>query len=144
MGKCRHVRPAQRHAANDRLRRAARGRIQISGGATVTLPTTLEDDDEAPPYRLSFIEVIDTDEETVTRYLYENGAWITIGDLTLDSDAPLAGLGAMGLSACLAMILADEFGGDVGQATVRQAAQFKTALSLKLGSTAARTGPEYF
>ena len=108
-------------------------RIQISGG-TVTLPTEQVDDDEVPPYALSYIEVIDTDAPSVTRYLYENGAWVEIGALALEDVAPLADRGRGGLSACLALTLAEEFGAQVGPGVARQAGAFKTALSLKTGS----------
>jgi hypothetical protein len=118
-------------------------RITISGG-TVTLPTSLVEDDTLPPYALSFIEVIDTDAETVTRYLYENGAWVEIGALSLDDEAPLANRGPAGLAACLAINLAEEYGGEIGPMTARQAGSFKTGLSLKLGSDAPRTGPDYY
>lgn len=117
-------------------------RIQISDG-TVTLPTEQPDDDEAPPFAMSFIEVIDTTNETVARYLYENGEWIDIAALALDDEAPLAGRGKMGLAACLTMQM-DSWNAEILPSTMRQAASFKTGLSLKLGSSAQRTGPDWF
>jgi len=117
-------------------------RVTLTNGATATLPTDV--DDERAPYDLSYIELIDRDAETVERHLYENGGWVPIHNLSLSDEAPLASRGRSGLSACLAMILADEFGGEVGAATMRQAAAFKTSLSLKLGGSAERPTAEYF
>lgn len=118
-------------------------RVQISGG-TVTLPTSLSEDDEAPPYALSFIEVIDTDAPSVTRYLFENGEWLDVSELAATDEAPLSSRGRAGLVACLAVNLAEEYGAEIGPALLRQAGAFKTALSLKLGSTAQRSGADYF
>lgn len=118
-------------------------RIQIASG-TVTLPTERDDDDELPPYSLSFIEVVNTGDSTVTRYLYENGAWVTISDLSLEDEAPLAGRGSAGLAACLAMALAEEYGAELGPLTARQAAAFKIGLATRHGSDAPRTGSDFY
>lgn len=119
-------------------------RITLTDGGTATLPDYVEDDEQRAPYDLSYIEIIDRDAQTVERHLYEGGQWVAIHDLGLDDPAPLSSRGSGGLSACLAMILADEFGGEVGLATMRQAAAFKTSLSLKLGGSAERTAATYF
>lgn len=120
-------------------------RITVTESAVVTVPTTVDDDGtDYPPFDTAYIEVIDTVAQTVTRHLYENGAWATISDLDLDSEAPLSGKGRGGLSACLALAYAEEFGAQAGPAVAAQAAAFKTALSLKLGGDAQRTAPEYF
>lgn len=116
-------------------------RVQTAGG-TITLPDTQEFDTEAAPFSLSFIEVIDTDAETVTRYLYENGAWVTINALTLDDEAPLSGRGMAGLAACLAMEMG-EWGGEIGPGIARQAAAFKAGLATRLGTETAYTAPEW-
>ncbi len=124
---------------------AANERILVSGGAVVTIPTSFEvDGEDVPPYDTAFIEIIDTDASIVTRYLYENGVWGAIGDLVLTDLAPLSGRGRSGLAACLAMSLAEEFGAQIGPGVQRQAAAFKTALSLKWGGDALRSTPEYF
>ncbi len=120
-------------------------RITVSGGAVITIPTSLDiDGDEAPPYDTAFVEVVDTDASTVTRYIYESGAWVEISGLSLTDEAPLAGKGRGGLSACLALTYAEEFGASVGPEVRRQAASFKTGLSMKYGSDANRSTPEYF
>jgi len=118
-------------------------RVVLTEDATVTIPETIYDDgSDYPPYDLSFIEVIAPD--SVTRYLYSGGRWVEIGALGLDDEAPLANRGRGGLAACLALAYAEEFGAEVGPGVARQAAAFKTALSLKMGSDAARTAPDYF
>lgn len=123
---------------------AAGERVTATDGAVITRPTELPDDETKPPYELSFIEVVDTVAQTVTRYLYENGAWVDINSLALDDEAPLSGRGRDGLAACLALPLAEEYGGEIGPAVVRQAGSFKTGLSLKFGSDSPRTAPDYF
>lgn len=120
-------------------------RITASGAAVITIPTLLEIDGESvPPFDTAFIEVIDTVALTVSRYLYENGAWALISGLTLTGLAPLAGKGRGGLSACLAMTYAEEFGAQVGPGVQRQAATFKTGLAMKQGGDALRSTPDYF
>lgn len=120
-------------------------RVIATGSPTITIPTEIEGDEETTtPFDTAALEVVDVDAVTVTRYIYENGAWVEISGLALDDEAPLAGKGRGGLSACLALAYAEEFGAEVGPGVARQAAAFKTGLSLKLGSSAQRTAPEYF
>lgn len=120
-------------------------RITVTESAVVTIPATVDDDGhDYPPYDLAFIEVVDTVAQTVARYLYEGGRWVSISALELTDEAPLAGRGRGGLSACLALAYAEEFGSEVGPAVARQAASFKTGLSLKMGGDALRSAPDYF
>lgn len=131
--------------ADDNYEASPNERITVTGSAVVTIPTSFEIDGEAyPPYDTAFIEVVDTVEATVARYLYESGSWVSINDLALTDEAPLAGKGRGGLSACLALAFAEEFGEQVGPGVMRQAASFKTGLSMKYGSDAERSTPEYF
>lgn len=121
-------------------------RVTVTSGGIVTIPTTVnEDGSDYPPFDMAFVEVVDTVAATVSRYIYSNGAWVSIISLSLDDPAPLAGRGRGGLSACLAVAYAEEFGKEgVGQAVQRQAGAFKTGLSLKFGGDAHRTAPDYF
>lgn len=121
-------------------------RIRVTDGATITIPTELTelDEEDRPPYDTAFIEVVDVDAETVTRHLFDAGAWVTIGNLALGDEAPLASKGRGGLAACLAVAIAEEYGETAGPAVQRQAASFKTGLALKLGSSAPRTAPDYY
>ena len=124
---------------------SANERITATASAVITIPTSFEiDGEDFPPYDTAFIEVINTVAATVTRYLYESGSWVTISSLTLDSTAPLAGKGRSGLAACLALSLAEEFGGEIGPGLARQAGSFKTGLSMKQGGDALRSTPDYF
>lgn len=119
-------------------------RVVVTDTATITIPGTFaEDGTDYPAYTLSFVEVVDVPNGTVFRYLYENGVWTDIASLTLDDEAPLAGRGKMGLAACLTMQM-DSWNAEILPSTMRQAASFKTSLSLKLGSDAQRTAPDYF
>jgi len=122
-------------------------RIRLTETGTVTIPTSFDDGGTSyPPYDMTYIEVIDTVLESVTRYLYDagQGTWVEIGALTLDDEAPLATKGRGGLAACLAVAIAEEYGESVGPAVMRQAASFKTGLALKFGGDAPRTAPDYY
>ncbi len=120
-------------------------RITASGSGIITIPTSIRVyDEDKPPFDTAFIEVVDTVAATVTRYLYESGAWVELGNLGLADEAPLSGKGRGGLSACLAVALSEEFGASIGPMVMRQAASFKTGLSMKYGSDALRSAPEYF
>ena len=132
-------------STNDDYEASPNERVTITGGGTVTIPTEIADDGtEYPPYDTAFVEVVDVDAGLVTRYLYENGAWVELSNLDLTDEAPLAGKGRSGLAACLALAYAEEFGAEVGPGVARQAASFKTGLSMKYGSDANRTAPDYF
>ncbi len=120
-------------------------RITVSDSAVITIPTAFEvDGEDYPPFDTAFIEVVDVDAASVTRYLYESGSWVGISNLALTDEAPLAGKGRSGLSACLALAYAEEFGAQVGPGVARQAAAFKTGLSMKYGSDANRSTPDYY
>jgi hypothetical protein len=80
-------------------------RYFASDGATITYPTEVRAGcGLRPPYDLSLIELIDTDEGTRSLKVWEagRGAWVELVGLTPDDEAPLASRGAMGLAACLA------------------------------------------
>ena len=120
-------------------------RVTVTDAAAITIPTTVtEDGTDYPPFDMAAVEVVDTVALTVSRYLYSSGTWVSIADLALSDEAPLAGRGRGGLAACLALAYAEEFGAEVGSGVQRQAASFKTGLSLKSGGDAQRTAPDYF
>ncbi len=56
-------------------------------------------------------------------------AWVSIGDLQLDDEAPLSRRNAEGLRGYLATQVADEFGADVGPSTIMLAKQFAGQLA---------------
>jgi hypothetical protein len=130
---------------NDDYEAAPNERITITDGGVVTIPDTVEDDgSDYPPYDTAFVEVIDVAGDSVERHIYENGAWTLISGLALSDEAPLASKGRSGLAACLALAYAEEFGAQIGPGVMRQAAAFKTGLSLKYGGDAQRTAPDYY
>lgn len=122
-------------------------RIRHDGSITVTLPTEVDDDgDIYPPYDLSIIEVFDTSTGEMTRSIYDAsaGGWITLGEIELTDDAPLASRGRDGLAACLAISFAEMFGSNIGPGVAMRARGFKMALSMKLGADRPRASAEYF
>jgi hypothetical protein len=85
-----------------------------SGGAiTITLPESIEDDSTETgtraPYDRAVVQVTGAFPET---HIYDAAldAWVQIEALTLDSEAPLSTQLAGGLSAMLAVNIADEYG----------------------------------
>lgn len=113
-------------------------RIYTDG--TVTLPTYA--DAECPWSDLSAIEIFDGTSRKL--WLWDRNAWVRIDALADGDEAPLSWRGANGLAACVAVNYAEEFGAQIGPGAVRQAGTFKTALSLKLGSTQPVTAGEWF
>lgn len=115
-------------------------RIFLDSG-TVTLPDFIDNDRK--PRDLVAIE---TNDPTNGRqaFIWDRTAWVRIDSLTENDDAPLADRGVNGLAACLAMVYADEFGQEIGQAVVRQASAFKTALALRLGSETDPVAGQYY
>jgi hypothetical protein len=124
---------------------AGEGERVISPTAiTVTFPDTIDDEsigEDRPPYDLSIVETVLAGNRTVK--LYDRTGWVTLTDLTLASDAPLASRGLTGLAACVARTYCEMFGRDLGPNTQRLAAQFMLSLSMKRGTNRARTPAEY-
>lgn len=80
-------------------------RVRALSGAAVTLPTQIDGPcGSRPPYDLSLIEVFDVDQSARSLSIWEagRGEWVELTDLTLNSEAPLASRGLMGLAATLA------------------------------------------
>lgn len=103
-------------------------RIFIDSG-TVTLPTLVHD---RKPRDLVAIEA--HDDEGRRAWIWDRTAWVRIDNMEAGTEAPLSNRGVNGLAACLALVYADEFGGQVGPGTVLQSRTFKTGLSYKFGS----------
>lgn len=119
-------------------------RVRALDGATVTMPQSILYEDETPPYDLAAIEVVDVTTGAVTRHLFDNGAWIVIGDLELGDPAPLAHRGQAGLAAAFAAYYGEMFGRQLGPMQMRMAGGFKTNLSLGLGIEGRRAAGTYF
>lgn len=122
---------------------AKEGERVITPSSTITLPATVDSSDgERAPRELSCIVKIVGGVQT--SYVYHKGQWITLGGLTLASDAPFADRGAFGLSAALAMMITETFGATLTASTANAARQFLGGLSYKLGATPKPSQAEYF
>lgn len=119
-------------------------RIRHSSDYTVTLPTRIDGcDGWRQPYDLAVIETFNTTTSARSVKLWDRDQWVDLLNLTLDSEAPLAHMGMMGLAACLAQMLLPF--GELPMGRVdQQAAQFKSALSLKFGSSRPERVSDYF
>lgn len=71
----------------------------------------------------------------VLTWLYDGTVkrWQAIDGLTLDDDAPRSHADPEGLSACVAMEMADTFGEELGATTIRQANRFQAAMTQAFG-----------
>lgn len=109
----------------------------ISGAAVdVTLPETIDDcGTERLPVDLCPVVVVDPGVEPLN-YLYDAvvGDWVSLNDLTLDSEAPLSTRGPDNLACLLAVALADTHGYPIGAITVNRAASFISSLTQRNNS----------
>ena len=119
-------------------------RVIAPAGVIVTLPETIDSvAGKRAPRELSCIVTIIGGEQ-VSR-IYHKGAWLGLNGLTLSDEAPLSDRGAFGLSAALAMMIAETFQrGILSASTASMARQFIGSLSMKLGSTPRPSVTEYF
>jgi hypothetical protein len=141
-------------------------RVINDGGYTITLPTTitpilptgtyypiwpdertwtaLQSATQRPPRDRARIEIVASG--TTKRYLYDarTRAWVRIDGLALTDTAPLANRGALGLSACLAGLIADSYGEQVSPSTARQAALFMWGLSARYDGQRVDGMQDYF
>ena len=99
------------------------GTRYVASLATITLP------DHAPD--LSVICAVDPTTNQVDEYLFDARIqkWITIDDLDLTSPAPFAYRDPSGLAAYLAIELADEYGQQPTEITLRSAATWLTSIT---------------
>lgn len=124
---------------------AEEGKRYYLSGATLTYPTTIEDEcsgEARQPYDLSLVESFNGTARTVK--LYDRTAWVDLLGLGLDTEAPLSGRGSMGLAACLARAYCEAFGGELGIEAQRLARNFEGALAAKSGTTQPKQHAEYF
>ncbi len=79
------------------------------------------------------VSIIDGVSEMVMDFIYDGQQkqWQGIYDLTLDDEAPLSFRDPQGLSALLATRLADEYGREVGLATLNQATLFMQGITIR-------------
>lgn len=121
-------------------------RVTRSASETITLPESYAPDgqvyksgDKRAPYELSAIEVVGA-----SRNIRDQNAWVDIDSLTLDSAAPLVQFGKAGLSAALAIEIADQYDAEVKQGTIRKANRFITAMRSKRLQSNPRATAVYF
>lgn len=116
----------------------------ITPAATITLPTVIASvEGDRAPRELSCIVTIVGGVQTSN--IYHRGAWLDLNGLALTDEAPLADRGAFGLSAALALMIAETFRQGVVSASVANAArQFTGGVSLKLGATPRPSETVYF
>lgn len=115
---------------------------------TVELPIRVRDSftgDLRPPAHLSFTEIVDEATGTRKTFLYDarKAQWVRLDNLALESEMPLAGSGAEGIAAALAMRIAEEFGAEPGPMLAREASRFTFALSARYGEER-RTGTSVY
>lgn len=102
--------------------------------------------DMRPPRDCAFVAIHDSFTAQTVEYLYDCQIklWVPLKGLTLEDPAPLADRDADGLKCMLATRINDEFGGTLGDMTVRQAGQFMQALTTRFSSPAPIGRTEYF
>ncbi|MEO1908793.1 MAG: hypothetical protein ABGX08_17400 [Citromicrobium sp.] len=105
-------------------------RITASAGVTVTLPTTIEDEDAddgiRTPHDLAMIEVLQDGVRSAK--VYDRDGWVELLGLSLGNTCPLAHRGEHGLAALLALETMGPFAANVSQADIMAARRFKGQL----------------
>lgn len=114
-------------------------RITITSGA-VTLPTTI--DDRRGPRDLSVVEIYANSARAV--WLFDRNSWVSLGELELTDEAPLALRGRSGLAACLAMEWVELFGGEITLGIANTAGSFRVNIATKQGSMQNAAEQSYF
>ena len=109
-------------------------------------PNGVIDNAMRPPRDCSVVVVSDAFTAQTVHYIYDGQQrlWTPIDGLELDSVAPLSFRDPEGLKCLLATQINDEFGGQLGEMTMRMAANFQTALITRFSSPALIGRTEYF
>lgn len=114
---------------------------------SISIPALVDAGGEnLPPIDCSVIVIVDAHSGATQEYIYDAHLrqWSSIGDLELDSYAPLSHRDPDGLSAMLAMQIADEYGGDISAATGRLAAAFQSTLTHRFSSPANQVASVFY
>jgi hypothetical protein len=90
-----------------------------------------------PPRDGAVVMISDEITGNTQAYLYEGATkrWQSVNMLQLDQQAPRSSADPGGLAASLALEVADTFGAEVGQATIRQANRFIAAMVQRFSET---------
>lgn len=109
-------------------------------------PDGVVDNAMRPPRDCSVVIISDAFTAQTVEYIYDGQQklWTPLYGLELTSDAPLSTRDPEGLKALLAMQIVDEFGGTLGEMTMRQGLAFQTALITRYSSPAQIGRTEYF
>lgn len=105
-----------------------------------------EDRSARPPRDGAVIQLKDTNGGQVETYIYDGTVreWVRIDRLQLDDEAPRSAADPEGLSAALALELADTFGAEVGPTTAGQARRFISAMTLHFSTPRTATRGVYY
>lgn len=105
----------------------ARPNERIYCDGTVTLPDLTEDDKRVPD--LACVTYQDENTDGAWRsYVSDRGDWVRLDSLTQDSEAPLSKRNEEGLSALVAVEIAEQFGREAGATTLQKARRFQAQL----------------
>lgn len=109
-------------------------------------PNGVVDNAMRPPRDCSVVVISDAFTSQTVHYIYDGQQrlWIGLDNLALSDVAPLSDRDPEGLKSLLATQINDEFGGQVGEMTMRMAANFQTALITRYSSPAQIGRTEYF
>lgn len=109
-------------------------------------PNGVIDNAMRPPRDCSVVVVSDAFTAQTVHYIYDGQQrlWTPIDGLELDSVAPLSFRDPEGLKCLLATQINDEFGGQLGEMTMRMAANFQSSLISRYSSPAQIGRTEYF
>ena len=115
-------------------------RVSRAASEVIPLPQVYGTGTKArAPYELAAIEVVGE-----SRNIWDAGQWVDIDSLDLNSEAALIQFGQSGLSAVLAIEVADSFNAQVGAGTARTASRFMAAMRAKRGTANPRATAVYF
>ena len=97
----------------------------------ISLPETVtENGTERPPRDSSVVVITDTFTDQTVTYIYDGdeGEWLSVETMTLTSKVPLSLRDIIGLSAYLAVEIADEYGQDVSETTAIAASRWHSTI----------------
>jgi hypothetical protein len=127
---------------------AEEGQRVFADGNTITLPTTVTDDNtglDRRPRDLAMIQVVDeAADPEISIYDAHEAAWTRIDNLTLNGDCPFGRRYRHGLVAALAVCMGPLFMKQAADVTQAYAGQLKAALGHRLSAPRVAVQAEYF
>ena len=109
-------------------------------------PAATVDNAVRPPRDCAVVAISDAFTGETVEYIYDGQRrlWMSLSGLELTDHAPLSDRDPEGLKCLLAEQIVDEFGGTLGEMTVRGAANFRGALVTRFSSPSTIAMAEYF